>query len=86
MPGFQRTLRYKIGPESGLKMTEPSTYLAVYFVEDPMKAFMSEAAAKANGTELTKKFLAESKPAAVARCWRMLGREWEGDVKGGSKL
>ena len=75
MPGFVRALRYKAGPATGANASEQPMYLTVYFVEDLGKAFASEGAAKANATELTKKFLADSKPAAVGRAWVLLGKE-----------
>jgi hypothetical protein len=78
-PTWKRTLRYKAGPKADLASSEQPGYLAMYFFEDLAKASASPEAAAANETEMTKKYLAESQPPAVARAWKLIGRErWEG--------
>lgn len=74
MPTWKRTLRYKAGPKTDLVASEQATFLAIYFVEDMAKAFLSPEAAAANATELTKKFIGESNPPAIGRTWRLIGK------------
>lgn len=57
IPGYRRSLRYKLGPATPLTRGEPPTYLAIHEVEDVQKSFGSEEARKANETEWTKRVI-----------------------------
>lgn len=57
VPGYRRSLRYKLGPPTPLTRDDPRppTYLAVHEVEDVVEAFGSEEARAANETQWTRR-------------------------------
>ena len=61
LPGYHRSLRYKIGPRTPLTQGETEPYLAIHFVND-VSAFESQEAADANATSGSIKHIQESKP------------------------
>lgn len=62
LPGYNRSLRYKIGPKAPLTQGEPEPYLAIHFVDDVSKAFGGKEAEAANTTPWTVKHIQQSKP------------------------
>lgn len=75
-PGYQRSLRYKLGSSAGddssLAGAAPAKYFAIHYFEDVAKAMGSDEGKKANETEATLRFIRESEPFSV-RAWRDLG-------------
>lgn len=62
LPGYRRSLRYKLGPTTPLTRDEaPPPYLAIHEV-DSVEAFGSQEAEAANSTAWSKKHIAESRP------------------------
>jgi uncharacterized protein (TIGR02118 family) len=61
LPGYHRSLRYKIGPRTPLTQGDTEPYLAIHFVND-VSAFSSAEADAANSTPGTIKHIQESKP------------------------
>ena len=62
LPGYRRSLRYKIGPKTPLTRDEsPPPYLAIHEVES-VDAFGSKEAEAANSTPWTAKHIKESVP------------------------
>lgn len=62
LPGYRRSLRYKIGPKTPLTRDEdPPPYLAIHEVES-VEAFGGKEAEAANSTPWTTKHIQESKP------------------------
>ena len=61
LPGYHRSLRYKIGPRTPLTQGETQPYLAIHFVDD-VSAFGSKEAEVANTTPWTVKHIEQSKP------------------------
>lgn len=62
LPGYRRSLRYKIGPKTELTRDEsPPPYLAIHEI-DSVDAFGSKEAEAANTTPGSKKHIAESDP------------------------
>ena len=73
-PGFRRSLQYKLGPKTPqTKDEDPPTYLTIYETENGQDLLSGEAA-KAGGTEWTKKHMAASQ-AFVVRRWQRLHAE-----------
>lgn len=73
LPGYHRSLRFKIGPDTPLTKTPPPKYLAIHYVDD-ISAFEGKEADAANETPWTKKHIAESKP-FIARGWKLVHTE-----------
>ncbi|KAK5098509.1 hypothetical protein LTR70_002722 [Exophiala xenobiotica] len=71
MPGYRRSLRYKLGPKTPLTQgeTQPA-FLAIHEV-DSMDAFASEEGQAASTTEWSVKQIQESKP-FIARAWKLV--------------
>lgn len=62
LPGYRRSLRYKIGPKTPLTRDDsPPPYLAIHEI-DSVDAFGSKEAEAANTTPGSKKHIEESKP------------------------
>ncbi|KIX06604.1 uncharacterized protein Z518_04580 [Rhinocladiella mackenziei CBS 650.93] len=70
LPGYRRSLRYVIGPETPLTVGQPPKYLAVHEIEN-LRAFDGKEAEAANTTPWTVKHLKESK-AFVPRGWELI--------------
>ena len=74
LPGYRRTLRYKIGPKTPLtKDEDPPPYLAIHEVDDVV-AFGGKEADAANSTPWTVKHIEQSKP-FIARGWKLVAPE-----------
>lgn len=74
-PGFRRCLRYKLGPRTPqTKDEDPPTFMAVYEVDGVKEFLFSDDAARAGGTEWSKKHMTESK-ASVIRGWEKVHAE-----------
>jgi hypothetical protein len=72
VPGYRRTLRYKIGPRTPLMGEDVVPgFLAIHEVEDVGKALGSEEAVKMNETEWTKRVIGDC-DIFVARGWRLV--------------
>lgn len=75
LPGYRRTLRYRLGPRTALtKGEDPPVFLAIHEVEDAVKALSTKEIEAANATEWTKKNVKESNP-FIARGWRLVHSE-----------
>ena len=61
LPGYHRSLRYKIGPDTPLTEGPTQPFLAIHFVDD-ISAFSSKEAEAANVTPWTVKHIEHSKP------------------------
>lgn len=61
LPGYRRSLRYKLGPKTPLTRDEsPPAYLAIHEI-DSVRCFGGKEAEAANSTPWTKKQLEESR-------------------------
>lgn len=76
LPGYRRTLRYKLGPKVAFSKGEDIVpgFLALHEVDDVVKALKSEQLEKTNGTEWTKKVVADCEM-FVARGWKLVKAE-----------
>ena len=61
LPGYHRSLRYKIGPRTPLTQGDTEPYLALHFVND-VSTFETKEAEAANTTPWTVKHIDQSKP------------------------
>ena len=73
LPGYRRSLRFKIGPDTPLTKTPPPKYLAIHYVDD-VSAFGGKEAEAANTTPWTVKHIEQSKP-FIARGWKLIKAE-----------
>lgn len=73
IPGYLRTLRYRIGPLTPVTEEDVPTYLTVHEMED-LGGFASEEAKQSIETAWTKKQMAESR-VFVSRGWRLVYSE-----------
>ena len=74
LPGYRRSLRFKLGPDTPLTKESTQPYLAIHEVDNCDKAFSSKEAEAANTTPWTVKHIEESKP-FIARGECGLGHE-----------
>ena len=73
LPGYRRSLRYKLGPDTPLKKEDTQPYLAIHCVDD-VECFGSKEAETANNTPWTIQHIADSHP-FIARAWKRLYAE-----------
>jgi len=71
VPGYRRSLRYKIGPTTAVSKGEAPDYIALHEVDDVTTALQSQEAEAAKNTPWTKKQMADSK-VFVARAWKLV--------------
>ncbi|KAF2681310.1 hypothetical protein K458DRAFT_310096 [Lentithecium fluviatile CBS 122367] len=73
LPGYRRTLRYKLGPKTHLtKGDVVPAFLAMHEIDDVVKALEGKELEETNGTEWTKKVLADCN-IFFARGWKLVG-------------
>ena len=73
LPGYHRSLRCKIGPDTPLTKTPAPKYLAIHFLED-ISAFGGEEGEAATTPPWTKKHIKAIKP-FKARGWKLIKAE-----------
>ncbi|KAK3723300.1 hypothetical protein LTR37_002023 [Vermiconidia calcicola] len=70
LPGYRRSLRYRIGPDTPLTKSETQPYLAIHEIDD-VSAFGGKEAEAANTTPWTVKHIEQSKP-FIARAFKKI--------------
>ncbi|KAK5163804.1 uncharacterized protein LTR77_010478 [Saxophila tyrrhenica] len=73
LPGYRRSLRYKIGSRTPLTKGETQPFLAIHEVDD-VSAFGSKEAEEANATPWTVKHIKESNP-FIARAFKRISEQ-----------
>jgi len=73
VPGYRKSSRYVIGPDTPLTLGEPAKFLAIHEL-DHLDGLAGPEAKAANETEWTTRMISESKP-FVVRMWRLVHGE-----------